>query len=96
MATSEDVNNVSENSGTEMRQEDTVSLVKFILTSEFRELKRDLNINIVNSKSTSLKRKYSDDTCAIKSTGNKKKTIDFNVSILEKVEKIAEVKDSLG
>ena len=55
------------------------------------ELKRDLNINTVNSKSTSLKRKYSDDTCAIKYTGNKKQ-FDFNVSLLEK---IVEVKDSL-
>ena len=91
MATSEDLNNVSKNSGTEMRQEDTMSLVKSIITSEFRELKRDLNINSVNSKSTSLKRKYCDDTCAIKYIGNKKQ-FDFNVSILEK---IAEVKDSL-
>ena len=54
-----------------MRQEDAVSLVKSIITSEFRELKRDLNINTVNSKSTPLKRKYSDDTCAIKYTGNR-------------------------
>ena len=54
MATSEDLNDVSRNSGTEMR-EDTMSLVKSIIT-EFRELKRDLNINTVNSKSTSLKR----------------------------------------
>ena len=60
MATSEDLNNVSKTSGTEMRQEDTVSLVKSIITSEFRELKRDLNINTVNSKSTSLKRKLCD------------------------------------
>ena len=74
-----------------MRQEDTASLVKSVITSEFRELKRDLNINPVNSKSTSLNRKYSDDTCVIKYTGNKKQ-FDFNVSILEK---IAEVKDSL-
>ena len=72
MTTSEDLNKCFKNSGTEMRQEDTMSLVKSIITSEFRELKRDLNINTVNSKSTSLKRKYSDDTCGIKYTGNKK------------------------
>ena len=65
--------------------------MKSIITSEFRELKRDLNINSVNSKNTSLKRKYSDDTCAIKYAGNKTQ-FDFNVSILEKV---AEVKGSL-
>ena len=75
-----------------------MSLVKSVIRSEFRELKRDLNINTVNSNSTSLKRKYSDDTCAIKYAGKqkknkkKKKQFDFNVSILEK---IAEVKDSL-
>ena len=43
-------------SATEMRQDDTVSLVKSIITSEFRELKCDLNISSANSKSPLLKR----------------------------------------
>ena len=44
-----------------MRHEDTVSLVKSIITSEFRELKRDLSINNTSSKGSCLKRKYVDD-----------------------------------
>ena len=44
-----------------MWHEDTVSLVKSIITSEFRELKRDLSINNASSKSSCLKRKYVDD-----------------------------------
>ena len=43
-----------------MRQEFAVSLMKSIITSELWELKRDLNINSVNSKSALLKRQYSD------------------------------------
>ena len=61
------------------------------ISSEFRELKPDLNINNANSKSAFLKRKYSDDPCEFKNSRNKKQ-FDFNVSILNKV---ADVKDSL-
>ena len=61
----------------------TVSLVRSIISSEFRELKRDLNINNANSKSAFLKRKYSDDSCEYKYSGNKKNRLTyFNVSIL--------------
>ena len=53
--------NDMDKSDSNMRHEDTVSLVKSIITSEFRELKRDLSINNTSSKSSCLKRKYVDD-----------------------------------
>lgn len=74
-----------------MRQEDTVSLVRSIITSEFRELKGDLNIINTNSKSVFLKRKYVDKQCEFKYYGNKQQ-FDFNVSILNKV---ADIKGSI-
>ena len=55
----------------ENRHEDTASLVKSTITSEIREIKRGLNSNSVNTKITLLKRKYSDDTGALKYTGTK-------------------------
>ena len=50
-----------------------------------------MNINNANSKGAFLKRKYSDDSCEFKLSGNKKQ-FDFYVSILNKV---MDVKDSL-
>ena len=62
-------------SDSNMRHEDTVSLVKFIITSEFRELKRDLSINNTSSKSSCLKRKYVDDAFVFKYVGNKRNSL---------------------
>ena len=75
-------------SDSNMRHEDTVSLVKSITTSEFRELKRDLSINNTSSKSSCLKR---NDAFVFKYVGNKKQ-FDFNVGILKQ---LAEIRDSL-
>ena len=82
---------ISDKSDSHMRHEDTVSLVKSIITSEFRELKRDLSINNTSSKSSCIKRKYVDDAFVFKYAGNKKQ-FDFNVGILKQ---LAEIRDSL-
>ena len=72
---------LSEHENTALRQEDTVSLVKSIITSEFKDLKKQLLEKPVNS----LKRKSEEEkTVSLKYNGNQKQ-FDFNCSFIEKL-----------
>ena len=72
---------LSEHENTALRQEDTVSLVKSIISSEFRDLKKQLLEKPVNS----LKRKPEEEkTVSFKYNGNQKQ-FDFNCSVIEKL-----------
>ena len=71
-----------------LTQEDTVSLVKNIITSEFRDLRKQL----IDKPAYSLKRKVEDEKqVSLKYNGNQKQ-FDFNCSVIHK---LAEVKNSL-
>ena len=71
-----------------LTQEDTVSLVKNIITSEFRDLRKQL----IDKPAHSLKRKIEDEKqVSLKYNGNQKQ-FDFNCSVIHK---LAEVKNSL-
>ena len=64
-----------------LRQEDTVSLVRSIISSEFRDLKKQL----IEKPSNSLKRKIVDDKrVSFKYNGNQKQ-YDFNCSVIQKL-----------
>ena len=67
-----------------LRQEDTVSLVKSIMSSEFRDLKKQL----IEKPSNSLKRKIVDDkSVSFKYNGNQKQ-YDFNCSVVQNLRNI--------
>ena len=76
----------SENGDLHVSREDTVSLVKTIISSEFRDLKKQL-LN-TNKPVNYLKRKYPEEgNINFKYTGNQKQ-YDFNCSVLFKLEEL--------
>ena len=71
-----------------LTQEDTVSLVKNIITSEFRDLRKQL----IDKPAHSLKRKIEDEKQVSLKYNSNQKQFDFNCSLSHK---LAEVKNGL-
>lgn len=91
----ESEDNTGQTSSTALQPEDTVSLVKSLISAEFRDLKKEMKIGATtDSNQRILKRKHSEDSASFKYSGNKKQ-FEFNVSVLEKLESVKGSLDSV-
>lgn len=77
--------------GTSLQPEETLSLLKSAISSEFSKLRSEFLHN-AEKQSKSLKRKLTSDCVSFKFTGNKKQ-YEFNLSILDEFEALKDALD---